>query len=153
MLEQHVNRCHPWCPSGSFIAGSFMTGHVTERRRGVVKVRRKATTAVRSRRAGGFDPTKWIRSERLHALRALSARATTLTWSPRLLRMLIKELFVEEDFVRVCGNPQKLPFRRYPQGVLVALALRHSWREDLLKRFTQRMRVHESRSRPSRGSR
>jgi hypothetical protein len=91
---------------------------------------------------------EWRNSGRLHALRALSARVTRLTWSPTLLRVLIEELFVEEDFVRVCGSPRKLPLRMYPQGVLVALALRHSWRKDQLKRFTRRLGVPERPARP-----
>jgi hypothetical protein len=72
-------------------------------------------------------------------LQTIAANATSLNWSPRLLRLLLEELFVEEDFVRVVGNPRNFPVSRYAQGVFVALAVRHSWREDDLKRFVSRL--------------
>ena len=61
-----------------------------------------------------------------------------VAWSPTLLRLVIEELFVEEDFVQVCGDPRTLPVHLYPQAILVALGARHSWREDDLKRFARR---------------
>ena len=94
---------------------------------------------VASARAAAVAQSDWQRGGRLDALRALSARAAKLTWSPALLGLLLQELFVEEDFAHVCGDPRKFPVQRYPQGVLLALGVRHSWREDDLKRFARRI--------------
>ena len=94
--------------------------------------------AAQSDRAGSTTAREWRRVGRLEALRGLSVRATNVAWSPTLLRLIIEELFVEEDFVQVCGDPRTLPVHLYPQAILVALGARHSWREDDLKRFARR---------------
>ena len=44
--------------------------------------------------------------------------------------VLIEELYVEEEFRALLGDPEVLPRRRYPQAIALALALRHSWRPD-----------------------
>ena len=149
-LEPHVNNGNAWYRFDGFgVAGAWMGKSIAGAGRGLAKVRSAQADPVSVRRQHGVDATEW-RDGRLDAMRALSSRVTTLRWSPTLFRMLIEELFIEEDFARVCGSPRKLPLRRYPQGVLIALALRHSWREDDLKRFMQRIGVHASPSRRSR---
>ena len=93
---------------------------------------------AQSDRAGSTTAREWRRAGRLEALRGLSVRAANLAWSSTLLRLVIEELFVEEDFVKVCGDPRTFPLHLYPQAILVALGARHSWREDDLKRFARR---------------
>ncbi len=52
---------------------------------------------------------------------------------------LIEELYVEDDFHALLGDPKDLPRRRYPQAVALALALRHSWRPDDLACILRRL--------------
>jgi hypothetical protein len=106
-------------------------GHVDDRLNG-------GNGAVPSDRAGSTTAREWRRAGRLEALRGLSVRATNVAWSPTLLRLVIEELFVEEDFLQICGDPRTFPVHLYPQAILVALGARHSWREDDLKRFVRR---------------
>ncbi len=77
----------------------------------------------------------WRRDSRWRELRALEERTRAIHWSADLLELLIEELFVGDDFERLLGNPRDLPPGRYPQAVAIALALRHSWREDDLHLF------------------
>jgi hypothetical protein len=67
-----------------------------------------------------------------------------LRWSEQLLAVLIDELYVDEDFVALLGEPEMLPVRRYPQALAVALALRHSWRPDDFARLVKRLGVSKS---------
>ena len=128
--------------SGSLCLAESMVTRPASKRGHSADVRPNATTpARRLHLADAVSRPEWQRSGRLSALRTLAANATTLTWSPRLLRLLLEELFVEEDFMRVCGNPRKLPVRRYAQGIFIALAVRHSWREDDLRRFASRLGI------------
>ena len=76
---------------------------------------------------------------RRKALRSLLARTQEIPWSANLLTVLIEELYVEEDFNVLLGDPKRLPRRRYPQAVLMALALRHSWRPDDLACILRRL--------------
>jgi hypothetical protein len=67
-------------------------------------------------------------------------QAAGLRWSSTLIRLLLNELECDDDLRLLIGSPDKLPVRRYPQAVGVALALRYSYREDLLRNFTRRLR-------------
>lgn len=55
--------------------------------------------------------------------------------------VLIEELYVEDDFNALLGDPKRLPRRRYPQAILLALALRHSWRPDDLGCILRRLDI------------
>jgi hypothetical protein len=55
--------------------------------------------------------------------------------------VLIEELYVAEDFNALLGDPKRLPRRCYPQAVLLALALRHSWRPDDLACILRRLGI------------
>jgi hypothetical protein len=57
------------------------------------------------------------------------------------VNVLIEELYVEEEFNTLLGDPKSLPRRRYPQAVLLALALRHSWRPDDLACILRRLGI------------
>ena len=72
----------------------------------------------------------------------ISEQVERLRWSPTLIRLLIQELHVEDDFRRLLGNPNRVAVRQYPQVVVVALAIRHSWRGDDLRQFARRLRLN-----------
>jgi hypothetical protein len=69
------------------------------------------------------------------------ARTHKISWSANLVTVLIEELYVEEEFKALLGNPEALPRRRYPQAIALALALRHSWRSDDLACILRRLRI------------
>ena len=55
-----------------------------------------------------------------------------------LLRLVLEDIQPDELFVEVVGKPERMPLKRYPQAIAVALALRHSWQRDDLLRFSKR---------------
>src|SRR5207244_403350 len=83
--------------------------------------------------------TSW-RTKRLRRVRALANSLAQLRWSSDLLNHLVDEMKIEEDFVAVLADPTTIPMRRYPQAVAIAIALRHSWRQDLFTRISRELR-------------
>lgn len=88
--------------------------------------------------------TQWA-VRRRRVLRALVARTRNLPWSTDLINVLVEELYVGDEFTAFVGEPQKLPRRRYPQVIALALALRHSWRADDLACLLHRLRLGKRR--------
>jgi hypothetical protein len=86
----------------------------------------------------------WHCTNRTPSVLRLVRQTKGIRWTPGLLEILLDELFVTDDFVALLGNPTELPVDRYPQAVAVAMALRHSWRQDDFRRFTRRLRVRWS---------
>lgn len=82
---------------------------------------------------------KWRKEQRLGSLRLLEERSRRLTWSPTMLRLLLQEMWVEDEFTQIVGPSASLPISRYPQAVAFAIALRHSWRRDDLQRIARRL--------------
>ena len=80
---------------------------------------------------------------RQQLLRSLVAQTDKLPWSSSLVTALIEELYVEEEFNALLGDPEVLPLRRYPQAIALALALRHSWRPDDLACILRRLRIRK----------
>ena len=84
---------------------------------------------------------------RIAALTRFVANTATINSSRRLIEALVEELHVEDDFQRLLGEPRRLPKRRYPQAVAVALAIRRSWRRDVFDRFARRLGIQQAVSR------
>jgi hypothetical protein len=76
---------------------------------------------------------------RVQALRLLARQLKTLSWSPALLELLLDELYVDDLFMDVVGNPDTIPVNGYAHAVAVAIALRHSWRPDDLAAAARRL--------------
>lgn len=93
----------------------------------------RGTRARRAARSGTSQSTAqraiWSLRRR-RVLRSLVARTQKIPWSANLVDVLIEELYVEDEFRALLGDPEVLPRRRYPQAIALALALRHSWRPD-----------------------
>jgi hypothetical protein len=87
------------------------------------------------------EQRRW-RASRARAVCVFMSRIEAMPWSASLLRALIEELYVDEEFAAMCGRPEKIRPDAYPQAIAVALALRHSWQRDdftrLVKRLTNR---------------
>ena len=78
---------------------------------------------------------------RLEALRLIARRMKKLPWTPALFALLLDELYVDDLFVKIVGDPDAIPPRDYARAVAVAIVLRHSWRPDDLEAVADRLGV------------
>jgi hypothetical protein len=62
-----------------------------------------------------------------------------LSWTPALFALLLDELYVDDLFTTVVGDPDAIPPRGYAHAVAVAIVLRHSWRPDDLEAVVDRL--------------
>ncbi len=83
----------------------------------------------------------WREQLRPSAMRIFAARTAKLPCSRALLKLLVEELYPDDLFTELVGNLDRVPLRRWPQVVAIAVALRHSWRRDGLARIAKRLHV------------
>lgn len=83
--------------------------------------------------------------ERARLLSSLARKTRDMRWTPALLRIVVEELGVVDDIVKLLGRRRLETAGGIPQVIAVALALRHSWRVDdfaaTLRRLRRSMRV------------
>jgi hypothetical protein len=105
-----------------------------------------------------LDAERWREELRPRALRLLAARTRQLQWSRALLKLVVHELYPDDLFSELIGNLDRVPRRRWPQVIALAVALRHSWRQDGLTRLVRSLRIttasspvrtHRRRKRPA----
>ncbi len=96
---------------------------------------------------------QWRLELRPHAMRLFAARAARLTWSRALLKLVVDELYPDDLFTELVGNLDRVPRRKWPLVIAVAVALRHSWRPDGLARIAKRLHVSLATKTPSTTSR
>src|SRR5688572_133217 len=89
----------------------------------------------------------WRVNGRREALAGAVAQTASLDWSPRLFRLLLEELYVEEEVEELFGPANKIAITAFPQVIAVALALRYSWRRDTLRDFLARLDLKSRSSR------
>jgi len=58
---------------------------------------------------------------RLEALRLIAGRLKKLSWTPALFALLLDELYVDDLFTTVVGDPDAIPPRGYAHAVAVAI--------------------------------
>ena len=95
--------------------------------------------AVRAKQQ--LDSERWREELRPRALRLFAARTTKLQWSRALLKLVVHELYPDDLFSELIGNLDRIPRRRWPQVIALAVALRQSWREDGLVRIVRSLQV------------
>ena len=88
-----------------------------------------------------LDAERWREELRPRALRLFAARTTKLQWSRALLKLVVHELHPDDLFSELIGNLDRIPRRRWPQVIALAVALRQSWREDGLVRLVRSLHV------------
>ena len=88
-----------------------------------------------------LDAERWREELRPRALRLLAARTTKLPWSRALLKLVVHELYPDDLFSELIGNLDRVPRRRWPQVIALAVALRHSWRQDGLTQLVRSLRI------------
>ena len=96
-----------------------------------------ASTARRPRARRPIDLCEWRASVRPQVLTSLVDQTRHLSWSRRLIGLLLEELHISDDFDRLIGPTRRLPPSRYPQLLAIALVIRHSWCRDDLARITK----------------
>lgn len=89
---------------------------------------------------------RWRRERRRHDLRIVARRFKRLRWSPKLVELLLEELYVTDEAAALLAPIRRLRIKQYPQLIAVALALRHSWRPDDLREITKRLGVTRRRN-------
>jgi hypothetical protein len=82
---------------------------------------------------------QWCGQHRPEMLHAIAVRTRGLTWSQRLLDLLLEELHIGDDFDRLAGSTRRLHRTLYPQVIAIALLLRHSWCSQDLARTSKRL--------------
>jgi hypothetical protein len=100
---------------------------------------RQLDDAVRAKQQ--LDAARWREELRPCAMRLFAARSAKLQCSRALLKLLIDELHPDDLFGELVGNVDRVPLRRWPQIIAIALALRHSWRRDSLTSIARRLHV------------
>jgi hypothetical protein len=105
----------------------------------VTDIDRQLEDAARAKQQ--LDVERWREQERPRAMRLFAARTATLHASRALLKVLVEELYPDDLFTELVGNLDRVPLRRWPQVVAIAVALRHSWRRDGLARIAKRLGV------------
>src|SRR3954454_25396481 len=88
-----------------------------------------------------LDAERWREALRPQALRLFAARTATLRWSRARLKLVVRDLYPADLFAELIGNLDRIPRRRWPQVVALAVALRHSWREDALAQIARSLQV------------
>ena len=88
-----------------------------------------------------LDAERWREELRPRALRLFAARTTKLQWSRALLKLVVHELYPDDLFSELIGNLDRVPSRRWPQVIALAVALRYSWRQDGLSRIVRSLQV------------
>src|SRR5436305_2215665 len=91
-----------------------------------------------------LDAERWREELRPRALRLFAARTATLPWSRALLKLVVRELYPDDLFAELIGNLDRIPRRRWPQVVALAVALRHSWRRDGLAQIVRSLQLRDS---------
>ena len=91
-----------------------------------------------------LDAERWREELRPQALRLFAARTATLPWSRALLKLVVRELYPDDLFAELIGNLDRIPRRRWPQVVALAVALRHSWRRDGLAQIVRSLQIRAS---------
>src|SRR5262245_7578548 len=88
-----------------------------------------------------LDAERWRGELRPYALRLFASRTAKLPWSRALLKLVVRELNPDDLFTDLIGNLDRVPRHRWPQVVALAIALRHSWRRDGLRKIATSLRV------------
>lgn len=87
-------------------------------------------------------------AHRIKVLRLIARRVKTLSWTPALLALLLDELYVDDLYTDVVGDPETIPPHGYASAVAVAIALRHSWQPNDLAAIADRLGVLRKRPTP-----
>ena len=98
-----------------------------------------------------LDAEQWREQLRPSAMRPFAARTAKLQCSCALLKLLVEELYPDDLFTELVGDLDRVPLRRWPQVVAIAVALRHSWRRAGFATIGKRLHVSPTEKRSTNG--
>ena len=84
-----------------------------------------------------LDFERWRAELRPRVLRHFAARAARLCWSRALLRAVVEELHPDGFLTELLGDLDRIPPRKWPRVIAVAVALRRSWHQKGLEAFAR----------------
>jgi len=106
----------------------------------------------RARRVQTEGLKTWRKISRPRLLRSAVRLTNSLPWTQRLLEALLDELYADQAVEELLATPPgRLPKRRYPQAVALALVVRHSWHPDDLAFTANRLGLSVTRTITQRG--
>src|ERR1700676_3009671 len=105
----------------------------------VTDIDRQLEDAARAKQQ--LEAERWREQLRPRAMRLFAARTAKLHGSRELVKLLVEELYPDDLFTELVGDLDRVPLRRWPQVVAIAVALRHSWRRGGLARIARRLHV------------
>jgi hypothetical protein len=105
----------------------------------VTDMTRQLEDAVRAKHQ--LEAERWRELIRPQTMRLFAARTAKLPYSRTLLKLVVEELYPDDLFTELVGNLDRVPRRRWPRVLAIAVALRHSWRRDGLAKIARRLRV------------
>ena len=88
-----------------------------------------------------LDAERWREQLRPRAMRLFAARTAKLDRSRALLKLVVEELYPDDLFTELVGDLNRVPLRRWPQVLAIAIAPRHSWLQDGLASIARRLHV------------
>jgi hypothetical protein len=103
-----------------------------------------------ARRQQRLEAERWWNEVRPRTMRRFAARVATISWSRALLKVVLAELYPDDLFTALVGNVDRLPRRKWPQALAIAVALRHSGRADSVARMARRLSGKSDARHPSR---
>jgi len=109
-----------------------------------IRPQRLAPIPRRGQSPSQFDPFEWQRCVRPEILRTLIDKTHDLSWSPRLINLVLDELHISDDFDRLIGPTGRRPAADFPQLLAIAVLLRHSWCPRDLARTARRLGLSSS---------
>jgi hypothetical protein len=103
-----------------------------------------ASIPSRGQSPSHLDPSEWQRRVRPQILHTLIDTTHDLSWSRRLINLLLDELHISDDFDRLIGPTARRPAADFPQLLAIAVLLRHSWCPRDLARTARRLGLSSS---------
>ncbi|MBL8141843.1 MAG: hypothetical protein JNM38_12070 [Acidobacteria bacterium] len=88
----------------------------------------------------------WRQTLRADVLRDLARQTKGLRWSPRLLRVLLDELFLGDEPVEFRGIVRRSTFAHAAQVIALRLIARHSWTPHDLAQLARRLHLSIART-------
>lgn len=95
--------------------------------------------AVRAKQQ--LDAERWRHEGRPRELRRFAAAAAKLRWSRAFLTVVVEELYPDALFTELVGDLHRVPARRWPRVLALAVALRRSWRRDGIAQLARLLHV------------
>jgi hypothetical protein len=110
-----------------------------EIRQAVIDIDRFLEDAVRAKQQ--LDAERWQQELRPRELRRFAVSTRKLRWSRALLKLVVEELYPDHLFTELVGDLDRVPGRRWPRVLAIAVALRRSWRREGIAQLARHLHI------------